>query len=176
MIILRHIVSILLLPTTVTVVVPYLILSSSPLQPVSSAGLRLLQVIAVIAGLALLAGGLVLVCSTIRQFARIGRGTLAPWDPPKHLVLAGVYKHVRNPMISGVLLILLGETLVFRSLGLLVWLVVFFAINAIYIPLIEEEGLERRFGDEYREYKRHVGRWMPRIKAWEPPWDQGSNR
>jgi protein-S-isoprenylcysteine O-methyltransferase Ste14 len=85
-------------------------------------------------------------------------------------VVAGVYRHVRNPMISGVVLILLGETLIFRSLGLVEWALIFFAINLIYIPLLEEPMLEGRFGDEYRQYKRHVPRWVPRRTAWTPPW------
>jgi protein-S-isoprenylcysteine O-methyltransferase Ste14 len=165
--ILRHLLSILALPTVVAVVVPYLLLSS-PSRP-SPAGSPLLRAAALLAGLCLLGIGLVLVGSTIRHFARIGRGTLAPWDPPRRLVVAGVYRHVRNPMISGVLLVLLGEALAFFSPELLAWAAVFFAINATYIPLIEEPVLARRFGEDYREYRRHVPRWLPRWTAWEPP-------
>ncbi|MFL6234615.1 MAG: methyltransferase family protein [Thermoanaerobaculia bacterium] len=162
MIVLRHILSILLLPATVTVFVPYLILSSRafPLRSLA----------AVILGALMIGCGLALVFVTIRQFATLGRGTLAPWDPPKHLVVAGVYRHVRNPMISGVVLILLGETLIFRSRGLVEWALGFLVVNAIYIPLLEEPMLEGRFGDEYRQYKRHVPRWVPRRTAWTPPW------
>src|SRR5512135_990149 len=92
--ILRHLLSILLLPATVTLAVPYAILSSRSLRPLSLA--------AVILGAAVMGCGLMLVIVTIRQFVTLGRGTLAPWDPPRHLVVAGVYRHVRNPMISGV--------------------------------------------------------------------------
>jgi protein-S-isoprenylcysteine O-methyltransferase Ste14 len=168
-IVLRNILSILILPTTVTVVVPYLILSPRPSGTAAWAVPDPLAPAIASAGVCALAAGLGLVGVTVWHFATIGRGTLAPWDPPRHLVVAGVYRHVRNPMISGVLLILLGETLWFRSAGLLVWTVGFFALNATYIPLVEERGLERRFGDEYREYKRHVPRWVPRMSAWRPP-------
>jgi protein-S-isoprenylcysteine O-methyltransferase Ste14 len=164
--VLRQILSILLLPTVVTVVVPYSIASSRPLPawPGDALGIA-----AVIGGVCLLAVGLGLVGTTVWQFATVGRGTLAPWDPPKHFVVTGLYRHVRNPMISGVLLVVLGEALVLRSTAVLTWAVAFFAINATYIPLLEEPGLERRFGEEYREYKKNVPRWVPRLRAWEPP-------
>lgn len=162
MTVLRHILSILLLPATVTLVVPYLILSARPFPPWSLA--------AALLGAIVILCGLTLVVVTIRFFATLGRGTLAPWDPPKHLVVAGVYRHVRNPMISGVVLILLGEVLGFRSLPLLWWALGFLALNMTYIPLLEEPRLEGRFGDEYRQYKRNVPRWVPRRTAWVPPW------
>jgi|SRR6185436_11728257 len=168
---LRHILSILLLPGMVTIVVPYLILSSPrfgpPTWPANPLGMA-----AALAGIAVIGCGLVLVGATIRHFARVGRGTLAPWDPPRHFVVQGVYRHARNPMISGVVLILTGETLLFRSIGMLEWTMAFLALNAIYIPLLEEPGLERRFGDEYRLYKQHVPRWVPRRTPWTPPWSR----
>jgi protein-S-isoprenylcysteine O-methyltransferase Ste14 len=162
MTILRHILSILLLPVTVTIAVPYYILSSRPFH--------LLSLAAALLGAIVILCGLALVLVTIQYFATLGRGTLAPWDPPRHLVVAGVYRHVRNPMISGVVLILFGETLVFLSRGLLNWALGFLVVNLIYIPLLEEPMLEGRFGDEYRQYKRHVPRWVPRRTAWTPPW------
>jgi protein-S-isoprenylcysteine O-methyltransferase Ste14 len=84
-------------------------------------------------------------------------------------VVRGPYRHVRNPMISGVLFILAGEALVLGSLPLLIWFLAFFAANSVWMPLIEEPGLERRFGEEYIEYKREVPRWLPRLKPWEQP-------
>ncbi|HEX2204566.1 MAG TPA: isoprenylcysteine carboxylmethyltransferase family protein [Longimicrobium sp.] len=107
-----------------------------------------------------------LVAVTVRHFATRGRGTLAPWDPPARLVVAGVYRHVRNPMITDVGLVLLGETLALRSPALLAWTLFFSALNATYIPLVEEPGLERRFGEPYRVYRRHVPRWIPRRTPW----------
>lgn len=113
--------------------------------------------------------GLVIVVRTIRLFAVVGQGTLAPWDPPRRFVARGPYRHVRNPMITGVLFVLLGEAIALGSWPLLVWFAVFFAINATYIPLYEEPRLARRFGDDYDEYRRHVPRWLPRVIAWGGP-------
>jgi protein-S-isoprenylcysteine O-methyltransferase Ste14 len=160
--------SILLLPATVTVLVPYLLASraSGPAWwPIEGS----LTAAVFFAGCVLIVAGLALVAATIRWFATVGGGTLAPWDPTRRLVVTGVYRHVRNPMISGVLLILIGEALGLRSLPQLAWAGMFFLLNATYIPLIEERGLERRFGSDYRQYRRHVPRWLPRLTPWQPP-------
>jgi protein-S-isoprenylcysteine O-methyltransferase Ste14 len=117
-------------------------------------------------GLALIGAGLLLMYRTISLFAREGEGTLAPWDPTQRLVVLGPYRHVRNPMISGVLSILLGEAALCGSPPLLVWFAAFFAVNAAWMPLVEEPGLERRFGDDYLRYKRAVPRWVPRPRPW----------
>ena len=100
---------------------------------------------------------------TIRLFAHEGEGTLAPWDPPSTFVVNGPYRVVRNPMISGVIAILLGESLVLGSRGVATWAVAFALINVFYIPLLEEPMLVARFGESYREYKRTVPRWVPRL-------------
>lgn len=102
----------------------------------------------------------------MRLFARVGQGTLAPWDPTQRLVAQGPYRYVRNPMISGVLCVLLGEAALFGSAPLLVWAAAFFALNAAYIPLIEEPGLEKRYGAAYEAYRRNVPRWLPRRTPW----------
>jgi len=105
---------------------------------------------------------------TVRIFLGFGKGTPAPWAPPRRLVVRGPYRYVRNPMISGVLMLLLAESLFCRSVPLAVWMGVFFAANAVYFPLVEEKGLEKRFGDDYRKYKAHVPRWIPRLTPWNP--------
>jgi protein-S-isoprenylcysteine O-methyltransferase Ste14 len=122
----------------------------------------------VLAGIALIGLGLLLMYRTISLFATAGRGTLAPWDPTRRLVVRGPYRHVRNPMISGVLSILLGEAALLGSIPILAWFAAFFAANAIYMPLVEEPGLERRFGEDYLAYKRNVPRWLPRRRPWMP--------
>ena len=127
------------------------------------------DVVAAVAGAALIAGGVALWYRTVTLFSRIGKGTLAPWDPTSRLVVAGPYRHMRNPMITGVVAVLLGEATLLGSPGLCVWAGVFFVVNAIWFPLGEEPGLERRFGDDYREYMRHVPRWIPRVRPWQPP-------
>lgn len=71
-------------------------------------------------------------------------------------------------MISGVLAVLLGEAALLGSLPIFAWALLFFSINHLYIPRFEEPGLERRFGDDYRRYKQHVPRWLPRLRAWQP--------
>ncbi|HYH78560.1 MAG TPA: isoprenylcysteine carboxylmethyltransferase family protein [Longimicrobium sp.] len=164
----RHLLSILALPTVMAGVVPYLLVSSrpSPLMSIESGATGLARAAL---GAAFIAGGLVLACATIWHFATRGRGTLAPWDPPTRLVVTGMYRHVRNPMITGVLMLVIGEALLLRSAAVGWWAGAFFLVNAIYIPLLEEPGLERRFGEPYRAYRRAVPRWIPRPTPWTPP-------
>jgi protein-S-isoprenylcysteine O-methyltransferase Ste14 len=114
-------------------------------------------------GVICVAMGLLLIVATVRLFVNVGRGTLAPWDPPQHLVVQGVHRHVRNPMISWVLFVLLGESLLTASGPLFVWFLTFAVINALYILLSEERGLAHRFGDEWLTYKRNAPRWIPRL-------------
>jgi protein-S-isoprenylcysteine O-methyltransferase Ste14 len=120
-------------------------------------------------GVGLIALGLVLVTQTVALLGRVGHGTLAPWDPTTRLVVRGPYRRVRNPMISGVLAILLGEAALLGSPALLAWAGAFLLANALWLPLVEERGLLRRFGDDYARYRAHVPRWLPRATAWEPP-------
>jgi protein-S-isoprenylcysteine O-methyltransferase Ste14 len=115
------------------------------------------------AGLILILTGLTTMAFCISSFIRIGKGTLAPWSPTKKLVIKGLYKYVRNPMILGVLIVLLGEAIALLSKSILIWAISFFIINTIYFIIYEEPDLEEKFGDEYREYKKHVSRWLPRI-------------
>jgi protein-S-isoprenylcysteine O-methyltransferase Ste14 len=151
----RHLRATLLLPGTVTLVVPALIvwLGGADVEPVTGT----------IGGL-LIAIGVALVAWTVRLFASVGRGTLAPWDPTSRLVVSGPYRYVRNPMITGVGTILAGEAVFFRSWGIAIELAVFAVVNAIYFPLVEEPGLQERFGAEYEEYRARVPRWLPRVR------------
>ncbi len=160
---LRHVASILALPVVVVIVIPMLIYNGSGVINNVNTGIALKWV-----GVLLLLGGLILMTTTILYFARMGRGTLAPWDPPKNLVIAGPYKHWRNPMISGVIMLLIGEGLVFNSGPILLWAGIFFVTSTIYFIYKEEPDLEKRFGDDYRKYKNNVPRWLPRIKRYDP--------
>jgi protein-S-isoprenylcysteine O-methyltransferase Ste14 len=155
----RHLRAILLLPGMVTLVVPTLILRATGFAPLSLPR--------AVAALAFAGIGLSLMVRTIRLFATVGQGTLAPWDPTARLVVRDVYRHVRNPMISGVLFILLGEATFFDSRPLLVWFGIFFLANATYIPLVEEPGLMKRFGADYERYRANVPRWLPRLTPWD---------
>jgi protein-S-isoprenylcysteine O-methyltransferase Ste14 len=164
----KHLRAILLLPGMVLLVIPGLILWRGGFDTLGLwQSVPMTRVVLPILGGACVGLGLVLMVATIRLFVTVGQGTLAPWDPPQHLVVRGVYRHVRNPMISGVLFVLLGEALLTASLPLFGWFLIFAIINAIYIPLWEEPGLAKRFGEEYRTYKRHVPRWIPRMMPWD---------
>jgi protein-S-isoprenylcysteine O-methyltransferase Ste14 len=169
--VLRHLRAIALLPAVATIAVP----AALVLLTDEGAGWGLggaLAALPIALGAALLACGIALFAWTVGLFAGAGEGTLAPWDPTRRLVVLGVYRHVRNPMISGVLLVLLGEAALLGSWPVLAWAAVFFVANATYIPLVEERGLERRFGEEYRVYRRNVPAWIPRARAWQPPLDR----
>ncbi|OBB87632.1 RemK protein [Mycobacterium colombiense] len=166
----RHLMSVLLFPVTVTLVVPALI--------VIPAGVRVSQldtaltVGLITAGCLLIGAGLGLMIWTNVLFDRVGEGTLGLGDvmgEPVHLVVRGPYRHVRNPMITGVLCILLGEAAITASGALLLWFAIFFTFQAIAIRFWEEPHLTERYGDEYVDYRGNVPRWVPRISAWDPP-------
>ncbi len=146
----------LVLPFNALIIVPYLIEDRWQFSS------RILF----IAGLVFISFGLTILSLTVSMFIRIGKGTLAPWSPTTKLVIVGMYSHVRNPMISGVAIALMGESLLFSSTVIAVWLAAFFIINTVYFILSEEPGLEKRFGSDYVEYKRNVPRWIPRLTPW----------
>jgi len=158
--ILRSLLSALILPFNVVIVIPaVLLLVFSDTVHVSPQTDLILKVISA----PFFITGILLLVSTVLLFYKKGRGTLAPWDPTSTLVTDGPYKRVRNPMISGVFCLLIAEVLFFRSISLLIWSTLFITINAVYMPLVEEPGLEERFGEQYREYKRQVPRWFPKL-------------
>jgi len=164
----RHVRAIGLLPGMGVVVLPGLLLALTGAD--AGWGLRgALQVLPVLAGVLLICAGLALMYRTIMLFAREGEGTLAPWDPTRRLVVRGPYRFVRNPMIVGVLTVILGEAALFGSRAVLAWGLAFFAVNAVWFPVVEEPGLVRRFGADYDAYRRNVPRWLPRSKPWTPP-------
>lgn len=117
---------------------------------------HLLAVAAISLGVALLA-----VCGV--DFARHGRGTLAPIDAPRHLVVGGLYRYVRNPMYLAVTTILLGELLLRRSAALLGYWLVWLTVVNLFVIAYEEPTLRRRFGAAYERYTKQVGRWVPRL-------------
>lgn len=163
----RHIGAILLLPFNVTIVIPGIILYVTRSINIGWGLSPQFYPLPTLLGILLICIGIALMYKTISLFARMGKGTLAPWDPTQKLVVHGIYRHVRNPMISGVFCILLGEPVLVGSVPLLIWFAVFLVLNLIFIPLFEESNLEARFGDEYKLYKENVPRWVPRLKPWE---------
>jgi len=157
----------LVLPLVVVGVVPFLLVARfRPFEIRAALPWPYLQVPL---GLLLFCIGLFLLANTIRLFGQVGKGTLAPWDPPRRLVVQGVYRYVRNPMISGVLFMLLGETVILGSSALLGWFLFAFVLNTVYFKLSEEPGLVKRFGQEYVTYRANVPMWVPRLKPWDPP-------
>jgi protein-S-isoprenylcysteine O-methyltransferase Ste14 len=164
----KHLRAILILPGMVLLMIPGLILYPGEFDTLGLwRSVPSSKIILPIIGILCVCLGLLLMVATIRLFVTVGQGTLAPWNPPQHLVVRGVYRHVRNPMISGVLLVLLGESLLTASLPLFCWFLIFLFVNAVYIPLSEEPGLVKRFGDDYLTYKQNVPRWVPRLTPWE---------
>lgn len=114
-------------------------------------------------GISAIAIGVVLLAACIWEFARRGRGTLSPVDPPTELVVKGLYRYVRNPMYLSVTVIVLGEALLLESRPLLVyWALWFVAVN-LFVIGYEEPTLTRTFGPSYERYRATVGRWLPRL-------------
>jgi protein-S-isoprenylcysteine O-methyltransferase Ste14 len=165
----RHLLSFLVAPVTMTLVIPALIVWGADVRlpdydsPLT-AGL-------LIVGCLLVAGGVSMLLWTVYLFDRVGKGTLGVGEvlgQPVNLVVRGPYRHVRNPMISGVVAILLGEAAIAASWWLLLWAAFFFVMLTTFIQVWEEPHLAARFGDEYTRYRRNVPRWIPRVSAWEP--------
>lgn len=155
--ILRHLLS-FILPITVLIIVPVSIENDFHITGLWS----------IIPGISFISVGMLVIIKTILMFIKIGKGTLAPWDPTRNIVTVGLYGYVRNPMILGVFTVLIGESLLFASLSIAAWSIIFFIVNTVYFIFSEEPGLEKRFGKEYSEYKQNVPRWIPRIKPWHP--------
>ena len=154
-----------LLPITVTIIIPGVLLTMSGIIDAGSFKLRS-ETKDVLLGLVCLGLGFTLLIGTIRLFLREGDGTLAPWAPTQKLVIKGPYRYVRNPMISGVLFIILGEAFMFHSHYVFFWFMTFFLINHLWFILGEEPNLIKRFGQEYVDYKKAVPRWFPRFTPW----------
>ncbi|MGJ6124900.1 isoprenylcysteine carboxylmethyltransferase family protein [Mycolicibacterium sp. Y3] len=111
--------------------------------------------------------GLVPLVSAFVEFVKAG-GTPSPSAAPDQLVVSGFNRYVRNPMYVGVLLIILGQSVLFSSLGLVVYAAVFWAAVAAFVRWYEEPTLSRRFGDAYDSYRRAVPAWRPRLCPWFP--------
>jgi protein-S-isoprenylcysteine O-methyltransferase Ste14 len=114
-----------------------------------------------VAAVVLIAIGFAVYARCVWDFAARGRGIPAPIDHPKQLVVTGLYRYVRNPMYVGVLLVMLGEALFFRSLPLLEYTLICLAIVHTVILVYEEPNLRRKFGSSYDDYAAAVGRWIP---------------
>ena len=160
---LKQVIFSFIIPITATIIVPFLLLW------LVEARVMILSlnesIFYLIMGFMILGTGFILFLNCILLFYKRGKGTLAPISKieTKKLVIRGPYKYVRNPMIIGVILMLLGESLILNSMSILIFAILFIIINVIYMPLSEEKGLIKRFGEEYLHYKENVRAWIPKI-------------
>jgi protein-S-isoprenylcysteine O-methyltransferase Ste14 len=112
-------------------------------------------------GVVCLAFGAALLAACIVEFARSGRGTLSPVDPPRLLVVHGLYRYVRNPMYLSVSLVVLGEALASGSAALGIYWAIWFAAVNLFVIAYEEPALRQKFGASYDDYAQRVNRWIP---------------
>ena len=151
---LKNLLFTLIVPGTAAVYVPLLLARSRP--PASG--------IVFLLALFLLALGGVIYAWCVWDFAAFGRGTPAPIDAPKKLVVRGLYRYTRNPIYVGVLTVLVGWAVMFRATTLLVYALCVGICFHLFVVLYEERRLGQQFGAEYPDYCEKVGRWLPRFR------------
>lgn len=142
----------ILVPGTVAIYIPYILRGPGP-HPITGLGL---------AGLAPAAAGAAIYFWCAWDFAVLGRGTPLPLDAPRRLVARGLYRFVRNPMYVGVLLLIFGQAIAFRSADTLWYGLAAAAFFHLFVVFYEEPALRRQFGESYQEYCKTVGRWIPK--------------
>lgn len=98
------------------------------------------------------------------NFTVNGKGTPAPIDPSRELVVVGLYRFVRNPMYVAGIIALLGWILWSPSLPLIAAPILFFLAAHLFVTFYEEPTLKKKFGAAYEEYCRQVPRWIPRLR------------
>jgi protein-S-isoprenylcysteine O-methyltransferase Ste14 len=103
------------------------------------------------------------------RFALQGLGTPAPVAPTKHLVVTGLYRHVRNPIYVAVVAIILGQGMLFGDWPLILYGALLWLAFHVFVVGYEEPTLEQMFGREYEAYRADVRRWVPRVVPWRAP-------
>jgi protein-S-isoprenylcysteine O-methyltransferase Ste14 len=146
-------------PGTVAVLIPYRIVSSA------SAGRTVAIGSFHYLGLAVIPIGVLIYLWCAWDFTFAGKGTPAPIDPPKQLVVRGLYRYVRNPMYVGVLSMILGQAIWFESVHLIAYAGLAFLLMHAFVLFYEEPALKRKFGESYERYCETVPRWIPRVRA-----------
>ncbi len=147
-----------LVPGTVAVLVPYRLVSSPTARGTAAIGsFRYF-------GIVLIGIGVLIYLWCAWDFTFAGKGTPAPIDPPKELVVRGLYGYVRNPIYVGVLSVLLGEAVVFEARVLFEYAGLVFLAFFAWVLIYEEPALRRKFGTSYKQYCRTVPRWIPRAR------------
>ena len=151
-----------LVPCVLHLLIPYLILQST--TELTFPRIGLIEILSFIAA----AIGISMVIWVSVIFVRRGKGTAVPLLPPTEFVPIGLYRYVRNPMYVGLLVVILAEAVIFRSVWLLIYACLLWLATHSYVVFIEEPGLYRRFGNGYDEYRLETPRWIPR-----PPRQKG---
>lgn len=142
-------------PGTLTILVPYLLLSSKlELYHLELSSFRFIGLLPIVLGALAY-----LWCAW--DFTFVGKGTPAPFDPPKEIVVRGLYRYVRNPMYVAALLALTGEVILFGSISILIYAAIVFTVFHLWIIFYEEPTLKRKFGASYERYCMKVSRWIP---------------
>ena len=149
----------LLAPGVVAGVVPWLLTDWDSSDPPAAL---------VALGALLIAAGVAVLLHAFARFVVEGVGTPAPVAPTEHLVVGGLYRHVRNPMYVAVATTIVGQALVLGRPALLLYVLAFMATVAGFVRFYEEPVLSERYGDEYEAYRRAVPGWRPRLHPWEP--------
>jgi protein-S-isoprenylcysteine O-methyltransferase Ste14 len=117
-------------------------------------------------GLAVMVAGASVLLWCVRDFYVSGKGTLAPWDPPRKIVTVGLYRFVRNPMYIGVLLLVLGWSLYLSSVVLSAYMLALAIGFHVRVVRFEEPWMAAKFGEEWETYRASVSRWLPRLTSW----------
>jgi len=148
---LKNLLFTVLVPGTVAIYVPLRMTSRVP----SATGPRF------VLSMSALAVGAAIYTWCVWDFARFGRGTPAPIDAPRRLVVRGLYRYTRNPMYVAVLTVILAWVILFRSATLAIYGLGVATCFHLFVVLYEEPHLRREFGREYEQYIARVGRWLP---------------
>ncbi len=149
-----------LAPGTVVVLVPFWLTGWRMGPPLLGTGVTR------VAGAALCAAGAAVLLDSFARFALRGRGTPAPVLPTRHLVVSGLYRHVRNPMYVAVVSAVAGQGLVLGAPGVIAWALLLWVAFHLFVLGYEEPTLRRTFGAEYDAFRAHVPRWIPRARPW----------
>jgi len=148
-------------PGTVAGLIPWLITRWE--LPASGVGWRVPQAV----GVLLIVAGSIPPVHAFVEFVRAG-GTPMPVAPTQRLVVSGFNRYVRNPMYAGLLVVILGQALLFVRLDLVLYALIVWVITASFVRWYEEPTLTRQYGEQYVAYKSNVPAWIPRLRPWTP--------
>jgi protein-S-isoprenylcysteine O-methyltransferase Ste14 len=154
---LKNLVLFVFLVFSTLVVVPLvLVWLSGGLLAFSVGGLRFL-------GFVLIGVGTVFMLNMFVYFASVGKGTPAPFDPPKKLVTGGLFRHVRNPGYIGGVFIIVGEGVFLEAAVVFGYAAFMWIMFHLYVVFFEERSLKEKFGKDYEKYLEAVPRWIPKL-------------